>query len=133
MGALIRLLLWSFALWALPSAAHELSMAELQVRELSRGEFVVFWGAGEKSMPSDSLTPVWPAHCVAEQTALHCGEQGLTGVVSVKGVGERFSAVLIKVFWACRPVPASSSPRRCACSTHGHAQRWRTTPRHGCS
>ena len=100
MGALIRtVLLWAAALLALPSGAHELSMAELQVRELGRGEFIVSWGAGEKSVPSDSLTPVWPAHCVAEQTALHCGEQGLTGVVSVKGVGDRFSAVLIKVFW----------------------------------
>lgn len=100
MGPLIRtVLLWAAALLALPGQAHELSMAELQVRELARGEFIVSWGAGEKSVPADSLTPQWPAHCVVEQTALHCGEQGLTGVVSVKGVGDRFSAVLIKVFW----------------------------------
>lgn len=100
MGALIRvLLLWAAALLALPAGAHELSMSELQVRELAHGEFLLSWGAGEKSVPADSLTPVWPAHCRVEQTALHCGEQGLTGTVAVKGVGERFSALLIKVFW----------------------------------
>lgn len=100
MGALIRaVLFWAAALLALPVQAHELSMAELQVREMSRGEFLLSWGAGEKSVPADSLSPQWPAQCVAEQTALHCGEQGLTGVVSVKGVGDRFSAVLIKVYW----------------------------------
>lgn len=100
MAALIRRgLFWLVMLLALPARAHELSMAELQVRELARGEFIVSWGAGEKSMPADSLTPQWPAHCVVEPAALHCGEQGLTGVVSVKGVGDRFSAVLIKVFW----------------------------------
>jgi hypothetical protein len=84
-----------------PSAvnAHELSMAELQMRELSRGEFLLQWGAGEKAAPADSLQPQWPAQCRAEANALHCGDTGLTGVLSVKGVGERFSAALVKVFW----------------------------------
>lgn len=79
--------------------AHELSMAELSVRELARGDFVVQWGAGEKSQPADSLRPQWPAHCQAEGNALHCGEQGLKGVLAMDGVGERFSAVLVKVEW----------------------------------
>ncbi len=100
MGALIRRLLFCLGLLAAWSTqAHELSMAELQVRELAPGEFILQWGAGEKSMPADSLKPVWPEHCRAEANALHCGEQGLTGALSVKGVGDRFSAALVKVFW----------------------------------
>lgn len=79
--------------------AHELSMAELSVREVARGEFVVQWGAGEKSQPADSLRPQWPAHCSAESNALHCGEQGLKGALGMQGVGDRFSAVVVKVSW----------------------------------
>jgi len=79
--------------------AHELSMAELGVREVARGEFVVQWGAGEKSQPADSLRPLWPAHCSAQGNALSCGEQGLKGTLGMQGVGERFSAVLVKVSW----------------------------------
>jgi len=84
---------------AWPVGAHELSMAELQVRELAHGEFLVSWGAGEKSVPTDSLKPVWPEHCRAEGNALHCGEEGLKGTLGMRGIGERFSAALVKVFW----------------------------------
>ncbi len=95
---------WLYALLAAlllagAARAHELSMAELSVRELAHGEFVVQWGAGEKSQPADSLRPQWPAHCRAEGNALHCGEQGLKGVLAMDGVGERFSAVVVKVDW----------------------------------
>lgn len=93
LAALLALLLAGFA------HAHELSMAELSVRELARGEFVVQWGAGEKSQPADSLRPQWPAHCSAESNALHCGEQGLKGTLGMQGVGERFSAVVVKIDW----------------------------------
>jgi len=81
------------------AAAHELSMAELQVREVSRGDFVVQWGPGEKSAPADSMRPQWPEHCRAQGNAPRCGEQGLSGVMAMKGVGDRFSAALVKVFW----------------------------------
>lgn len=81
------------------AGAHELSMAELQVREVARGDFIVQWGPGEKSMPADSMTPLWPEHCRAEGQALRCGDQGLTGTVEMKGVGDRFSVAMVKVFW----------------------------------
>jgi hydrogenase/urease accessory protein HupE len=93
------LTLCSLGLLATSAGAHELSMADLQVREVARGEFVVHWGAGEKSAPADSMRPVWPAHCRAEAAALHCGAQGLTGVMSIQGVGDRFSAALVKITW----------------------------------
>lgn len=92
-------LLAGLGLLAPLAQAHELSMADLLVREVARGEFVVQWGTGEKSMPGDSMTPQWPPHCRAEGVALRCGEQGLTGVIGVKGIGDRFSAALVKVSW----------------------------------
>ncbi len=74
-------------------------MAELQVRELSRGEFIVQWGAGEKGMPAESMSPKWPEQCRFEGPTLQCGEQGLTGMLTMNGVGDRFSAALVKVQW----------------------------------
>ena len=79
--------------------AHEMSMAELQLRELSRGEFLLQWTAGEKGTVSDQLKPNWPEHCALKGQRLSCGEQGLQGSLSVDGVGQRYSAALIKVFW----------------------------------
>jgi hydrogenase/urease accessory protein HupE len=91
--------LWATVFLATASSAHELSMAELQVRELARGEFLLQWGAGEKAAPADSLTPQWPEHCRAQGNALHCGAEGLTGALAIKGVGDRFSAALVKIYW----------------------------------
>jgi len=79
--------------------AHEMSMAELQVFQLGRGEFQFHWSAGEKSQPAASMQPQWPANCRAEGDALHCGEDGLEGTVTINGVGQKFSAVLLKIHW----------------------------------
>ena len=87
------------ALTARPASAHEMSMAEMQLRELSRGEFVWQWTATEKRPASEDLTPVWPSACRAEANLLHCGDAGLQGTLSVQGVGKRYSAALVKVFW----------------------------------
>jgi len=101
-----RLALWlraalliALALNALPSRAHEMSMAEMQLRETQRGEFMWQWMATEKRPAAQDLTPVWPAGCTTESNVLRCGEHGLSGNLSIKGVGERYSAVLVKVFW----------------------------------
>ena len=97
---IFRILLAIFTL--LPSnvtTAHEMSMAEMQVREMSRGEFLWQWTAGEKSPPNEELTPVWPEGCTAGSNVLRCGEAGLQGTLSIQGVGKRYSAALVKVFW----------------------------------
>lgn len=98
--ALLLGLLWLLAA-ALPRAAHghEISMAELQLRELSPGDFSVQWMAGEKRPPADVLTPRWPAPCSTDGALLRCGPQGLNGRVSVDGVGREFSAVLLRIQW----------------------------------
>lgn len=95
-----RILLLMFA-W-LPCKvvlAHEMSMADMEVRELSKGEFFWQWGASEKRPVSEELTPVWPENCRAEVNKLHCGEDGLKGSLAMQGVGKRFTAALVKVFW----------------------------------
>ncbi len=87
--------------WLLCGAAgaHELSMAEMQLRETSRGEFQWQWGAGEKRPPGDELFPQWPEACRATASILSCGEDSLRGTLSIKGVGKRYSAALVKVSW----------------------------------
>jgi hydrogenase/urease accessory protein HupE len=92
-------LLLALAAVALPSPAHEMSMAELTLRETQRGEFIWQWGAGEKRPIAQDLTPVWPQGCTADSNLLRCGAQGLSGTMSVKGVGERYSAAIVKVVW----------------------------------
>jgi hydrogenase/urease accessory protein HupE len=95
-----RLLLWLLALsTALPAFGHEMSMAEMQLRETRRGEFMWQWMAGEKRPVAQDLTPVWPEGCVADAGMLRCGAQGLSGPLTITGVGERYSAALVKVFW----------------------------------
>jgi hydrogenase/urease accessory protein HupE len=79
--------------------AHEMSMAEMQVRELAPGEFIWQWTASEKAQPSEVLRPVWPQGCVAEANVLHCGAAGLRGALAVEGVGDKYSAAMVKVFW----------------------------------
>lgn len=89
-----------FLLRPLLGHAHEMSMAEMEVREAGHGEFIWQWSATNDKRPdTDALIPRWPDGCVAEASAVHCGEQGLKGSVSIDGVGKRYSAVLMKVLW----------------------------------
>jgi hydrogenase/urease accessory protein HupE len=82
------------------SVAHEMSLAEMQLRETAPGEFIWMWTATSDKRPVEQdLAPQWPESCHIDGSALSCGPQGLTGVVSVTGVGKRYSAAIIKVDW----------------------------------
>ncbi len=82
------------------ASAHEMSMAEMELREMSRGEFLWQWSATNDKRPgTDDLQPHWPESCVAESNVLHCGQQGLRGTLSIDGIGKGYSAALVKVFW----------------------------------
>lgn len=97
----VRLWLWlCCALWAAgPVSAHEISMAELQLREVSRGEFLWQWTAGNRT-GDGALKPRWPAHCQdGGAGVLHCGPDGLAGPFVMDGVGRDFSAVIVKINW----------------------------------
>jgi hydrogenase/urease accessory protein HupE len=89
----------TFILLAGMAAAHELTMAEMQLREVSRGEFLWQWTASEKRAASEVLTPVWPEDCRATANLLRCGEGGLRGTMAMEGVGKGYSAAMVKVFW----------------------------------
>ena len=79
--------------------AHEMTMAEMELRETRPGEFLWQWGASGARPVADELTPSWPDGCQSEENMLRCGDAGLSGVLSIDGVGERYSAALVKVFW----------------------------------
>ena len=94
-----RLLLAILMLLTSAAQAHEISMAEMQMRELSPGKFLWQWTAGEKRPPGEVLTPMWPDGCRAESNTLRCGEDGLTGELSIHGVGKSYSAAIVKLSW----------------------------------
>ncbi len=100
MKALLRCLLALWLGWLGQAAvAHEMSMAEMEVRQLAPGEFLWQWTASGNRPASQGLTPVWPEGCRAEANMLRCGEAGLRGTLEVQGVGQSYSAALVKVFW----------------------------------
>lgn len=87
------------ALLAAPLAAHEMTMAEMELREVARGEFLWQWTVSGNRPAAEVLTPVWPDGCRAEANVLHCGEAGMRGTLAIEGVGRRYSAAMVKVFW----------------------------------
>jgi len=95
--AVVSSLVLAFA--AGPSAAHEMSMAELELRQMAQNDYLWQWTAGNRSGDS-TLRPEWPARCHDDDGVLRCGEGGFKGRLGMAGVGEKFSAVLVKVQWA---------------------------------
>lgn len=89
------------ALLSAVAGAHEMSMAEMELRETVPGEFLWQWTAtsDKQRSVSEDLTPQWPEACAADPNTLHCGERGLLGTFSVKGVGKTYSAVIVKIYW----------------------------------
>ena len=84
-------------------AAHEMSMAEMDVRETSRGEFLWQWTAKDDRQGGIDLAPVWPENCRAEANVVRCGAAGMQGTLAMEGVGKRYSAALVRVFWLDGP------------------------------
>ena len=93
-----RWLLGWLALVAVQVSAHEISMAEMELRQASPAEFLWQWTAGNRT-GEPGLRPVWPEGCRDDSAVLRCGEGGLRGRLGMEGVGKRFSAVLVKVYW----------------------------------
>ena len=86
--------------------AHEMSMAELDMREISTGQFIWNWGQSGTGEPiANDLRPVWPPGCVANaaELALKCPPAGMVGTLSVDGVGKRYSAALVRILWLDGP------------------------------
>lgn len=94
-----RLLAAVLALFATAAVAHEMSMAEMEVRQITPREFVWQWTASGSRPAAQELTPLWPEGCRADANVLHCGPAGLAGTMTVHGVGKRYSAAMLKVAW----------------------------------
>ena len=82
--------------WA---TAHEMTMAEMELRETRPNEFLWQWTVSGNVPPADELSASWPEGCRAEDSVLRCSEAGLSGVLSMEGVGKSYSAAMVKVFW----------------------------------
>jgi hydrogenase/urease accessory protein HupE len=83
-----------------PLVAHEMSIAEMQLRETAPGEFVWNWTASSDARPVEQdLQPQWPEGCQADDRLLQCAAGGLAGPLTVAGVGKRYSAVIVKIDW----------------------------------
>jgi hypothetical protein len=80
--------------------AHEMSMAEMNVRESARGEFLWQWTASnDRQGNAVDLQPLWPEGCRAESNVVRCGDAGMQGTLGMEGVGQRYSAALVKIHW----------------------------------
>jgi hypothetical protein len=86
---------------AAPARAHEMTMAEMEVRETMPGEFFWQWSATNDKRPmGNDLVAHWPeASCAAGPNVIRCGRAGLKGTLSMDGLGKRYSAALVKVVW----------------------------------
>jgi len=100
-AGLMRLLMLCVAVlspqWVL---AHEMTIAEMDVRQTGPGSFTWQWlASNEKQGQTPDLYPHWPDNCQTQGNLLNCGEDGLRGKLSVAGIGDTYSAALIKVWW----------------------------------
>ncbi|MEO6598759.1 MAG: HupE/UreJ family protein [Polyangiaceae bacterium] len=98
--AWMSLLVLLALLSAAPARAHEMTMAEMEVRETAAGEFYWQWSASNDKRPmGNDLKPHWPDGCRADPNFVHCGSAGMKGTLSIEGVGSRYSAAMVKIFW----------------------------------
>jgi hydrogenase/urease accessory protein HupE len=47
----------------------------------------------------NDLVPHWPASCAEGPNVVRCGAGGLKGPLTIAGVGQRYSAALVKITW----------------------------------
>ncbi len=80
--------------------AHEMTLAEVTMREVTPGQFVWSWGLPGKNKPiAQDLTIVWPEGCVGDERAVRCGTKRLAGTLAIQGVGDNYSAAILSVTW----------------------------------
>jgi HupE/UreJ protein len=99
-GLLVAALALGALLASGPAHAHEMSMAEMEVRETAPGDFFWQWSAASDKRPmGDDLVPHWPESCATAPYVVRCGPSGLKGTLSIDGVGKRYSAAIVKIVW----------------------------------
>ena len=99
-GARACLAVAALLLASTPARAHEMTMAEMEVREVAPGDFFWQWSAQNDKRPmGHDLKPHWPESCTAAANMVRCGAGSLKGALSIEGVGQRYSAAIVKVTW----------------------------------
>jgi len=95
------LMLTALALLAGAATAHEMTMAEMELRQLSHSEFQWQWTASGNIPAGEELRLIWPEGCSAqsENNFVRCAESGLGGKLTIKGLGKSYSAAMIKMHW----------------------------------
>jgi hydrogenase/urease accessory protein HupE len=74
-------------------------MAEMELRETAPGDFFWQWSAQNDKRPmGDDLKPHWPEGCATGPNVVRCAG-GLKGTLNIEGVGQRYSAAIVKVTW----------------------------------
>jgi hypothetical protein len=92
------LILLVVSLCASLSAAHEMTLSELTIKEFAPSEYIWSWGAGAKGRPvAEDLQVSFPSHCTVDPRIIRCPNKGLSGEISIKGLGESYSATLLRV------------------------------------
>lgn len=76
--------------------AHNTPIALLTLSERQQNVFYVDW-TFDTTFSEAPPTAIFPAHCNPDQARLNCGQAGLYGKVSVQALGERYSAVVLRV------------------------------------
>lgn len=79
--------------------AHEISMAELDIRQFSNKDFQWQWIASGSKPATQVLNIIWPDGCRASENQLNCDEQGLNGKLIIDGVGKSYSAAIVRIHW----------------------------------
>jgi hydrogenase/urease accessory protein HupE len=83
-----------------PALAHEMTMAEMDLRETAAGEFLWQWTATNDKRPDTAdLQLHWPEGCTASEAVVHCGPQGLKGLLELERTSRYYSAVLVRITW----------------------------------
>ena len=102
LGTAVRVLpLLALLLAGTAVRAHEMTMAEMTVREMPSGQLMWSWGIPAAGKPiASELRVRWPGDCRdEEERVLRCGARGLTGPLAVEGLGRSYSAAIINIQW----------------------------------
>lgn len=96
MGFLRTIVAGLLLLLATGTMAHETLIAPLDIQELGGGAYLAGWRfSSDRNIPPPEA--VFPGQCRFEKPRLECGEAGLTGTLSVAGLGERYSGAVVRL------------------------------------
>jgi hypothetical protein len=106
------------------AGAHEMTTAEMTVREMQSGQLLWSWGVPSQGQPiEDELTVRWPQGCSTDENRMLSCVDGLAGTLEVDGLGRSYSAAIVSVRWRSGETRAYTvTPRRPQVRLYGGAE-----------